>query len=360
MSLTTLLLLATLAAWACLAFRLPRVGKVGLLARLRLVFAGGQVGALTLAQSAVLNEDEHRRGIIETFVQESPLLDRLPFMDIEGGAFKYDEELTLPGVEFRAVNAAYAESTGTFNQRTESIVDLGGDADVDRFIQVTRGRLYDQRAEQDRLKVKAISYKYQDAFVNGDTAVDANGFDGIKKRVTGGQVIDAATNGLGPVSGGHDFFDALDAVIAAVMGDVDALFMNRAIRTKIMSAGRRLGGVDWIKEAFFEETGTPSVKRIPTYNGIPMLDLGVKLDGTDILPRNEVQGTSTAASSIYAVRFARSENEHGVAGLTNGGIDVRDLGEQQVKPVYRTRVQWFTGLGAFGKGAARLRGVTNT
>jgi len=36
-----------------------------------------------------------------------------------------------------------------------------------------------------------------------------------------------------------------------------------------------------------------------------------------------------------------------VCGLQNGTIDVRDLGEQQVKPVYRTRLEWFVGLGVF-------------
>src|SRR5688500_7301105 len=131
------------------------------------------LGALTLAESAKLSQDNLQRGVIETFVQESPVLARIPLLPIQGNAYKYNEEATLPGVEFRAVNSAYAESTGTVNQKSESLVILGGDSDVDTYIQATQSNLNDQRATQTRMKVKAATFKFQDAFVNGDTAVDA-------------------------------------------------------------------------------------------------------------------------------------------------------------------------------------------
>ena len=307
--------------------------------------------ALTLAESAKLSENDLQRGVVETFVQESPVLDRIPLLTIQGNAYAYNEEATLPGVEFRAVNSAYSESTGTINQKTESLVILGGDADVDTFIVQTRGNLNDQRAIQTRAKVKAASYKFQDAFINGDTAVDANSFDGLKKRLTGSQVIDAATNGLGPVAGGHDFFDKLDELIAAVAGTPDALYANAAVIARIMSSARRLGGADFITEALTR-------KRVPTYNGVPLLDIGSKADGTAIIPQTETQGTSTDSSSIYAVKFGRGEADQAVSGLTNGGVQVKDLGELDAKPVFRTRIEFFCGLGFFGgRAGARLRGV---
>lgn len=307
--------------------------------------------AVTLAQAALLSENDLQRGVIETFVQESPILDRIPFLDIEGNAYAYNEEGTLPGVAFRGVNEAYVESTGTVNQKYEGLVILGGDADVDRFIQRTRGNLNDQRAVQLGMKIKAASYKYQDTFFNGDVTVDPKGFDGLKKRLVGAQVIDAATNGLGPVAGGHDFFDALDALIAQVQGNVDVLYANKAVIAKIKSSGRRLGGTDYFNEELTQ-------KRVMTYNGIPLLDPGQDAAGNDILPRTETQGTSSAASSVYAVRFGEDEGDRGVTGLTNGGVQVEDLGELQEKPAYRHRLEFYTGLAVFGgKAAARLRGV---
>jgi hypothetical protein len=216
----------------------------------------------------------------------------------------------------------------------------------------TRGNLNDQRATQTRLKVKAASYKYQDAFINGSTAVDANSFDGLKIRLTGAQVVTVSgANGLGPVAGGHDFFDALDTLVGSVRGGPSALYTNRSIIAKIMSSARRLGGADFLNEELTR-------KRVATYNGIPLLDIGTKADGTDIIPMTETKGTSTVTGSIYAVRFGIGEEDQAVTGLTNGGVQVKDLGEIDAKPVFRTRIEFFCGLGVFGgKGAARLTGV---
>lgn len=314
--------------------------------------------ALSLSDAAVASQNDLQRGVIEVFVNESVILDRIPLLEIEGNAYAYNKEATLPGAAFRAVNNAYTESTGTIVQATESLVILGGDADVDRFIQQTRSNLNDQRAIQTALKVKAAVRKYQDTFFNGDTGVDANSFDGLKKRLTGSQVIDAATNGL-PVVGStsadrQTFLDKLDELIAAVPGGPDALYANAAIIQKIMSALRR-------ENIYVENVGA---KQEPAYQGIPLIDAG-KVGSTvgsqtNIIPQNETQGSSNVASSIYAVKWSGSEADNGVGGLTNGGVMVDDLGMIDEKPVYRTRVEFYCGLATWGLGAARLRGVLNS
>lgn len=311
--------------------------------------------AVTLAEAALLSENDLQRGVIETFIQASPVLDRIPLMNIEGNAYAYNKEATLPGVAFRSVNEAYTESTGTVVQATESLVILGGDADVDRFIVQTRGNLNDQRAVQTAMKVKAASYKFQDTFFNGDVAVDPKGFDGLKKRLTGAQVIDAATNGL-PIVGAddaarHAFFDKLEELMAAVAGGPDVLYAPAGLIAKIMSAGRRIGGAEIVRS---DITG----KREATWNGVPILDPGKTAAGVSILPQTETQGSSSVAGSIYAVKFGQDEGDQAVTGLTNGGVQVDDLGQLQEKPAYRTRIEFYCGLATFGgQSAARLRGV---
>jgi hypothetical protein len=323
--------------------------------------------AVTLAQAATLSANALQRGVIETFIQYSPVLDRLPLMEIEGNAYAYNTEGTLPGVAFRLVNETYTESTGVVNQSTESLVILGGDADVDRFIVQTRGNLNDQRAVQTALKVKAASYFFQDAFFNNDVAAGGNaakGFDGLKKRLTGAQVIAPtnATNGLNVLGNGttdpQNFFDQLDTLLAAVPGigpDNGALYANNLIQAKVRAAGRRIGGVDIVREDLTN-------KRVLTYNGIPFLDPGDNLAGTKVLPQTET-GTGTAGattSSIYAVKFGQNESDGGVTGLTNGGIMVDDLGFLQSQPVYRTRIEFYCGVAVFaGKAAARMTNVLN-
>lgn len=316
--------------------------------------------ALTLAESAKLFQDTLAKGVLETFVQTSPILDRIPFMEIAGNAYAYDEEATLPGVAFRSVNEAYTESTGTVNQKSEKLVILGGDADVDRFIQQTRSNVNDQRAEQTALKVKAISYKFQETFFTGDSSVDTKSFDGLRKRLTGKQVIDAAANGM-PILGSsnaeiHQFLDKLDELLAAVPGINSAngaIYASAAIIRKIGSAMRHISYDTTLQQDI-------AGKRVMQWNGIPILEAGQTPAGKEILDTTETQGTATNTASIYAVKFGQGEGDQGVTGLTNGGVMVEDLGQLQEKPAYRTRIEFYCGLGVFsGKAAARLKGVLN-
>jgi hypothetical protein len=318
--------------------------------------SGVPLNALSLAEAAKLSTNDLQAGVIETFVVEGAVLDQIPLLEIQGNSYQYNEEAALPTVQFRAVNSAYTESTGTFNQKTESLVILGGDADVDKFIVQTRGNLADQRQAQTTMKVKAATYKFQDTFINGDTGVDANSFDGLKKRLIGAQTISAGTNGIPVVGTGttdqHAFFDKLDELLAAVNGPVDVLYMNASILGKIRSAGRRIGGWDFQRDEFG--------RSIDFYNGVPLRDIGKKADGTLIIPQTETQGSSSVASSIYAVRFGQDEGDQAVTGLHNGGVQVVDLGELQSQPVYRTRIEFYCGMAVFGRGAARLTGVLNS
>ena len=92
-----------------------------------------------------------------------------------------------------------------------------------------------------------------------------------------------------------------------------------------------------------------------------MLDPGYTAAGVRILPQTETQGSSSVASSIYAVRFGEDESDGAVTGVSNGGIQVTDLGEVADKPVYRTRIEFYCGMALFGaKAAARLQGVLNS
>ena len=315
--------------------------------------------AITLAEAAKLSQSYLQRGVLETFVQTSPVLDRIPFMTIQGNAFAYDEEATLPGVAFRAVNGSYTESTGTVNQKSETLVITGGDADVDKFIVQTRGDVNDQRAVQTALKVKALSYQFQDTFFNGDTAVDALSFDGLKKRLTGAQVISTSTNGSAILTSDttiHAFFDKLDELVASVPGldgSNGALYANASIIGKIKSAARHISADVFVE---LDVNG----KRQVVWNGIPILDAGATAAGVLILPQTETQGTSTASSSVYAVKYGQSEGDQAVTGLTNGGVQVYDLGELETKPAYRTRIEFYTGVAVFGgKASGRLTGVIN-
>ncbi|MEU7190525.1 major capsid protein [Streptomyces sp. NPDC045369] len=307
--------------------------------------------ALTLSESAKYSGDMLRRGVIEMLVQESSILERIPFLTIEGNAYAYNEEAQLPGVEFRSVGESYKESTGIVNQLFESLVILGGDADVDTFEVRTRGNVNDLRAGVTASKVKSAAMKFNETFFNGDTEKDPKSFDGLRKRLAGSQVLTAGIPVVG--NGGTDtlaFFDKLDELVDSIPGlngSNGAIYTNALVIGKIRAAARRVGGVDQLREDLTQ-------KVITRYNGIPILDAGQTNAGADIL------APTVNGSEMFAVRFGGDEEDRAVTGLTNGGVLVDDLGQLRSQPVFRTRVEFYCGVGVFGgKAAARLTGVLN-
>src|SRR5690625_1493550 len=198
--------------------------------------------AVTLAQAAALEASPIRRGALETAVQVSNVWDRLPFESIEGNAYAYDKDKVLPGTAFRTVNEAYVESTGVINQDIERLVILGGDADVDQFIERTmqssRGVLM---ADQVRMKLESAQATYVDAMFNGDGEGGPKGFGGLRQRLTGAQVI-----GRPAPANDEAVLDELGALFGQGAGRApDGVYGPPAINPRLKAPGRKVGGAEY-------------------------------------------------------------------------------------------------------------------
>ncbi|MEV2336489.1 major capsid protein [Paenibacillus larvae] len=292
--------------------------------------------ALTLPEAAKLSTDTLQKGVIETFARSSAVLEMLPFMDIVGNSYRYNQEAALPGVGFRGVNEGYQESTGVVNQLSEGLVIAGGDVDVDRFIVQTRGNVNDQRAIQTQMKTKALALTWTKTFFKGDVAQDPKSFDGLQKRLTGKQVIDGKSGEL--------TITMLDELIDAVEGQPDVIYSNKTMRREIKRVIQDHHGYT---ESEYDKYGRPVI----SYGGIPIRFIETDAQGNEIIGFDETGN----ATSLYAVRFGP---EQYVSGLQNGTINVRDLGELNEKPCYRTRIEWYSAMAVFHpRAAARLSGV---
>ncbi len=298
--------------------------------------------ALTLTEAAKLSNDVLQRGVIEVFARTSPVLEMLPFMEIAGNSYKYNVENQLPDVAFRNVNEAYTPSEGVVNQDSESLVILGGTVDVDRFIVKTLGNVNDQRAIRTNMKAKAVAKEFTTNFFKGDSASNPKAFDGLNVRLTGtGQELYA--DGAGS-AGANLTLIKLHELLDAVDGGADALFMGKAMRREMQKILEQ--------STHYIQNGTDEFGRPVEYFG----DVPIRTVEDDILGFNETVGADTACGSIYAVKFGVEEY---VAGLTNGGVDVVDLGLIDAQPVYRTLIEFYCGLAVFHpKAAARLAGIT--
>ena len=87
--------------------------------------------SMTLVEAEKLSNDVLLQGVIETIVKDSPILQVLPFIQIQGNGLTYTRESVLPSIAVYDVGDTWAESTPTFAQLTATLRIMGGDADVD-------------------------------------------------------------------------------------------------------------------------------------------------------------------------------------------------------------------------------------
>lgn len=292
--------------------------------------------ALTKAEAAKLTQDLLVRGVIETIVKESSLLRWLPFMETTGTSVTYNREATMPAAAFYDPNDTWTEATPTYTQMTATLKILGGDADVDNFLQATYANPNDLEAEVIANRAKSVAHKFSDAFFNGDSASDAKAFDGLTKAIPTGQLVTAGLNG------GALTLDMVDELIDKVVpGKPDFLAMSRRTRRKLSSLRRSSGN---LLETDVDAFG----QRALHYDGIPIV-----VD--DFILDTQVQGTAGNCSSVYAIKTGQGT---GVMGLEHGGITVEPIGELETKDATRWRIKWYAGLAVFSElGVARIRGI---
>jgi hypothetical protein len=308
--------------------------------------------ALTLADHAVQHDNLYAQGVVKIFDEENPILKYIPMVPINGDAYKYRVEETMPGVEWRRVNQDYNESTGTLSPRVEPLYILGGETFWDNFILRTQGTgagTINHKTVQWEMKSRALSREYSRAFFEGDDLVDPDEMPGMRRRLTGNQVLLAGTNGASLALAMID--ELIDSVI---MGDTH-LFMHKTARRKMTSLITQ-GGTSATYQVTYTNVDQLG-KQIMTYNSVPIHVIEDRGNANSILGYDETAGTSDVTSSIYCVTFGE-DSVHGIFNGDGPPVDVRDLGEDQDSPGEKGRIEFFTGLVMkHPRGAARLRGV---
>jgi hypothetical protein len=292
--------------------------------------------ALTLTEASKLSNDTLVAGVIETIAQESPILQRLPFIEIVGTGLTYNRENAAPTAAFYDVGDAWDESTPTFTQATAALKILGGDADIDNFLKSTRSNIQDLEAAVVQLKARAVQSLFDDTFVNGSTVSDAQSFDGIERLTVAGQTVAMGTDGAALS------LAKLDELIDKVRGGKpDLLLMSRRSRRSLNILARASGG---FLEADRDEFGN----MVQFYDGIP---IGLN----DYIADDQTVGTSDDCSVVYAMQFG----EGALTGLTApGGLTVERVGSLETKDASRIRVKWYASIALFNTvKVAKLTGV---
>jgi hypothetical protein len=345
--------------------------------------------SISLAEASKLSTDILLKGIIETVVKDSPILEKLPFIQIVGNSLKYNREKTLPTVGWYApVTGTWTQSEPAFEQCTASLCVLGGDADVDNFLKATRSNIQDLEAAVIEQKAKALRHEFENAFLNADgtsnqptglynlmkgtawtadTAMDVgdivvptagleNGFRYECTAVAGDQKTHATTEPTWPTTEGATVVDdqvtwtcrygnhlgsgangatlaltSMDKLIDLVRGGKpDLLLMSRRSRRKLAALARAQGSNLQVGEGKLGEF-------VELYNGIPVAI-------SDWVKDNYTVGSNGDCSAIFAFQMG----EGAVCGLSSPEmIQVERLGSLETKDASRTRVKWYVSLASF-------------
>lgn len=292
--------------------------------------------ALTLAEAAKLSNDVLLTGVVETIIKDSPVLQRLPFVEIVGNGLTYNRENAAATAAFFDVGDTWTESTPTFTQINTTLKIMGGDADIDNFLIATRSNIQDLETAVVQLKAKAVRQLFETTFVTGDAAGNPKSFDGLDKLCDPTQAISMGVNGATLT------LDKLDELVDAVKGGKpEMLMMSRRSRRSVTKLARTSGS---FLEADRDEFG----QMLQFYDGIP---IGV----SDFISDAQTQGSSSDCSVIYAFQVG----EGALAGLTSpGGLQVERVGSLETKDATRTRIKWYSTLALFNVvKLARLTGV---
>lgn len=327
--------------------------------------------ANTLVEDEKLSTDSLKKGIMKTIIYNSPLIPDLPFITINGNSYLYNLETTEAAADWYTVGDTWVEGTPVWAQRSVALKVLGGDADVDSFIQQTR-KDQDVEAAIIELKSKAIAYKFdRDSILGGTTAaVDSKAMTGLMlllahcetNTATLGTDWDAPNNSQiigGYSTSGNLTLPMLDELIDAVkVKPVHCLLMSKAMRRKINSLARATG-------SFLRETHDQFGRFIVEYNGIPIVvsdripdNIQDGTTSTYVTTISSYDATKTRASAydngvIFAIHFG----EDGLCGVQNAGIQVEPIGSLETKDAKRTRIKWYCNLALFNTKA--IAGLVN-
>ena len=305
-------------------------------------------GLLEAAKTALNNGETRAAAIIMQFARSSAWLANIPFRNIPGNAYAYNQEGDLPGVAFRGINESYTASTGVLNPQVETLRIGGGLLTVDRALLAMFGE--QNRTVQEMMKVKALAAGVTSKIIKGDSTTDRRESDGLQFRVTGTQHAPNSTADGGAALSLYK----LDTGISLCSGPNKQIWLSKAMKLRLTQAARTTGVSGYITY------GQDAFGRVlEFYNGIPLVEAYPENDGTEPLPFTETTsgGATATATSIYIVSLAPGY----MSGLQNGDMRVIDVGASDSGTLLSTLVEWYVSpvMIEHGKSVVRVSGITD-
>lgn len=275
--------------------------------------------AITLADVSNNTQDDIQAGVIDEFRKSSYLLDNMTFDNAvspgTSGAtltYGYTRVTTQRSAGFRGFGSDYVAGDAKKTRYTVDLRPLGGSFSIDRVLGNVGGLVSEIEFQLAQL-TKATRSAFHNAAINGDVAVDANGFDGLNKALTGsstevGAGVTAVQTGLDwtVIDTQAEAFKAmewLDELVGQLDERPSAILGNSKSIARIKQIARWAGYLTVSEDAFG--------RKVSAYDGIALVDLGAGPGTTNpIIPieSRDLDGAGanpaiTGLTDLYAVRL---------------------------------------------------------
>jgi hypothetical protein len=272
---------------------------------------------ITLAQAQVNTQSDVDYAVIDNLRRYGGwLLDQIVFDDTVtpgtgGGSltYGYTRLTTAAPAAFRALNTEYTPGQATRTRYTTDLKPMGGAFSVDRVLANLGAAATNEVTFQMQQLLTSVQTRFAQEIVLGDTAVDANGFDGLSKALTGTATeLTTATNWATVATqvAANQELDKLDEWLSRLVpsktgggdqGAPGALPPGRkAILGNTKSIFRLKALARWasLATSVKDDLG----RQIDMYGDWVLVDLGDRADGgSPIIP------ITSNVTEIYAVTF---------------------------------------------------------
>lgn len=312
------------------------------------------MASYTLAQLAQISPSVFTKGVINTFIQWSPVMDMLPWTTTGTLDVQVIRTKSLPTIAGRKIGGTYTASVGNYEPIVERAAGFGGIINLDKVYTKIKNTPVDPMASQIDLANTAMALYFNNVFINGVPTSEA-GYDSITglwhRLITDltAQQVQANASGLDVSPDASSLaanqlvlIDKVHEVLSLMPLGCDAMFMNRIMKLRLESALRASGMLSTTVDQYSRTwqtfgAGGPKIVDIggtdPTSNtsyiiGNVETDAGTALTGGD-------------TTSIYFVKFG----ENALGGWDLYPLDAQNLGLDPTNGLqYNYLVDWTCGI----------------
>lgn len=324
------------------------------------------MATLTLLDVMRQRTDPFEKGVISTLIVECDIMKKLPWVTIGTTEVGHRRTNSVPSVGFRKRGQGFGPvKGGAYDEVVDAIYPLGATITIDKIDYEDKRNAENPLVLRTKEAMEGVAATFNHYFVNGDKAVDEDGFEGIKVRMataptsqtvyanTASAALDltpAANSGAGPTTSEmYQWLERIEEAKYALDGHSgDVALTTAAVLRRLKGILRRLSlykdtpadephmELDNQRRTSAEKPNRPHLRWL----GLDWYDVGPKGfdQSSEIIGNETIGGQST--TPIYLLKLGKPY----LYGIQQYPIQISPTELLPDRVTYQTVIDWPVGL----------------